>query len=181
MRERDPVHDILDAWAEDTVTRERHPSVLPLLQVDIIPLFSGWVRAMRSIEQPISAYNFVTCVTEHESAHATWKTEALKAGDFYAHVDALPVDRYLRFLDANGARSPYSITRHLFLDGRPATDEPVPGVELSLVEALGHAAYNSTSGMRYVAVYPKLDIPEEHPEGFLGFAGPRLISALEAL
>lgn len=78
--------------------------------------------------------------------------------------------RYLTELKRPGIFSPYRFELEAAQDGRSGDQETIRGIEISLISALGHAAYNSTSGTQMLILDP-LGPSERESRAFMRLAG----------
>jgi hypothetical protein len=148
----------LDAWAQDTQARERTMRSFdqPLLQVEVIPLACAWSLAKKLSDNTTPlVYDFSAAFIAHAEASACWERLALRAGDPVVETDVHNFSWLLSAYDtAEDWLDPYSYDRFALTNGRPEATKTITGLELSLVFALGHAAYNSTSGSRLIILEP---------------------------
>jgi hypothetical protein len=170
--------DAISAWVEDI--KEKDPSDIrkPLLQVDIIPLACVWSLAnSRLVGRVGSCFQFTQDILAHDEFPALWKERAERAGDMSVQLNTYSFERRLKRLE-HGHIDPLRFEFLALTDGRPEGQETISGVEVSVIGALGHAAYNSTSGTPMLLVNP-LGPAEWEPWAFMRLADEHVKQFIE--
>ena len=176
------VGEVLDGWVEDVRARDdSQPELIrrPVIQQEIIPIACVWSLVRVKLGHRPNVYDFTQDIVAHEAASETWTDLAKRAGDMALHVESRDYSRYIRGLEIAGQTSPYAFELYAAQDGRPEALESISGVEVSLIGAIGHAAYNSTSGSRMLVLRPQLGPPRDDTLEFLREAGPTLTQLTE--
>jgi hypothetical protein len=161
--------DAISAWVEDIKEEDPKDIRNPLLEVDIIPLACVWSLAnSRLVGRVGSCFQFTQDVMAHDGFSELWRERAERAGDVNVQFETFSFERRLEILE-HGGIDPLRFEFMALTDGRPEGQETISGVEMSVIWALGHAAYNSTSGTPMLLLNP-LGPAEWEPWAFMRLA-----------
>lgn len=180
MPEKSYSSKVLDAWVRDIQEQEKHPAMRPVIQVDIIPLFCSWVVAWRKEQTiPPTVFRFTDAAIHHNELPAVWYERATDAGDMAVSVATRSFSQYLKMLQSGP--DPYQYQLQASTHGRTYTPESaISGLEVSLLGAIGHAAYNS-DGEKLLVLTPDIGPGKDAPNGYLRYAGAHLLDVMHTV